>query len=226
MRDSNTILWALLAILGGLSALLWLRRIHFKLTTRPANGRAQDGWRRSWPALTAVAFSMLLCGTGVGGLLGVTHAPEVVFGDIEDPPTLPMYTLSSDYGSPVAAPPAEQEDSASATQGAERRLSVGIVEVAEAASASSTGDGETPVFGVRVGVFGNPENANGSVRALREAGYSPLAVRRTGSSGNPLYFVYAGTFPVRGDAEGVARELRDEGADPLVVEIVMRRTGT
>ena len=84
----------------------------------------------------------------------------------------------------------------------------------------------TPVFGVRVGVFGNPENANGSVRALREAGYSPLAVRRTGSSGNPLYFVYAGTFPVRGDAESVARELRDEGADPMVVEIVMRRTGT
>jgi hypothetical protein len=226
MRDSNTILWALLAILGGLSALLWLRRIHFKLTTRPAHGRAQDGWRRGLPALTAFAFSMLLCGTGVGGILGVTYAPEVVFGDIEDPPTLPMYTMSSDYGSAVADPATEQEDSANATEETERRPSLGIVEVAEAASPTSTADGDTPVFGVRVGVFGNPENANGSVRALRAAGYSPLAVRRTGSSGSPLYFVYAGTFPVRGEAESVARDLRNEGADPMVVEIVLRRTGT
>lgn len=248
MFDSDTMPWTVLAVWGGASAAFGISRVRLHLTTLPAHGRAQDAWRRARVSLTTFALGMLMCGVGVGGFVGVAYTPQVSFGEVEvEPVALPKYSASTrEWVSPAKPPvgdepsdvqpepagpenpdPASPEASdrgSGPDEGQEesRAFAVTFVDVAEAATvAESSSDDTPPVFGVRIGVFGSLDNANKSVRSLREAGYTPLAVRRTGSSGNPLYFVYAGTYASREEAQQVARNLRERGGEPVVIEIVV-----
>jgi cell division septation protein DedD len=247
MFDSDTILWTALAVWGGASAAFGFSRVRLHLTTLPAHGRAQEAWRRARVSLTTFALGLLMCGVGVGGILGVAYTPQFSFGEVEvEPVALPRYSASTrDWVSPTE--PSEGDEPSGATrdsagpedpapaspeapdpgpgpeEGEEetRAFPLAFVDVAEAATVAEPSDGTPPVFGVRIGVFGNPDNANNSVRLLREGGYSPLAVRRTGASGNHLYFVYAGTYASRDEAQQVARDLRERGGEPVVIEIVV-----
>lgn len=210
-------IWILLMVGGLASGVVFFFRLRFRLRKRPTYRPSRDSWTRGRVALIGFSLSIFAVGTGIGGLMGGLWTPDPVLPLLDGAaPDVAGDAATDSVGPSSRTAGGTPEGPQAVDTTTPPRPDAGVAGVSTEAPSSPEGEG---AFAVRVGVFGNPENAEGVVRDLREAGHTPFVARRTGSSDNPLYYVYAGTFPTRDEAEAVAAALRSQGGEAMVVEI-------
>lgn len=212
--SSESLLWVAFSVAAAVASAGFFTRLRYRLRRRPTYRPSRDGWQRGFPNLMGLCVSVFAMGMGLGGVWFSRSAPQARGLDEQLRSSAPAAAVQEDSAVAVRedSAAAVQEDSATAVQD----------EPVPAAIPADPSAGQLPAgepFAVRVGVFGNPANANAMVTDLTEAGFQPTTVRRAGSTGNPLYFVYAATFPTRAEAESAAELVRALGKEAMVVEI-------
>lgn len=236
----ETTLWIALSAVAAVATGGFFARVRYRLRRRPTYRPSRDGWQRAFPNLVGLCLSLLALGFALGGAW--FDRPSPTAPPIGEPLRA---TRSPTPTGPASADPASGDPAADRTDtsGAPGRAAATASEdrggaeppgtVADPGNESPAGGGsaaaprdpaiaEFPAeasFAVRVGVFGNPANANAVVADLAAAGFRPVTVRRSGSTGDPLYYVYADAYASREQAETAAELVRALGSDALVVEI-------
>ncbi len=181
------------------------------------------------PTLSPSEVRVLLVGAGAalllvlvfGFVLALRLAPAMepaareAVSEVDSTPVVEGATTTAPSEPAPQAVPGGPPDA-----GAER-----IIEEVQAARAAPPQLGDVPGaattgssrFGVRVGIFAVPENADRVLLRLQAEGYSPFIVFRLGAEGS-LRYVYAGSAPTEIAAASLAEVIRREMGLPTHVE--------